>query len=328
MIAAHGREPAARSAAPARSTAAPGAGRRIWSVGGGKGGVGKSLIAASLGCQLARAGQRIALVDADLGGPNLHSYLGLAASSRGTGDPGRRRPSSIEEALGDTPVPGLRLASGAADLLSAAAAGHLHRLRLLGQLRVLEADVVLLDLGAGTSDAVLDLLLLSDVSIVVVMPEPASIEVGYRFVKSALQRRLRAAAPTAEVRALVDSAFDPASSTGPTNTGDLIDRVEADDAEAAAVLRREAASFSPRFVVNGVRNEAEVVVGHQLVAACARHLGLTASYAGFVHHDDAVWQAVRRRRSFVTEAQGSRAAGEIRDLARRLANGEDLGHGY
>jgi flagellar biosynthesis protein FlhG len=297
-------------------------------VGGGKGGVGKSLIAASLGCQLARAGQRIALVDADLGGPNLHSYLGLAASSRGAGDPGRRRPSSIEEALGETPVPGLQLASSAADLLSAAAAGHLQRLRLLGQLRTLEADVVLLDLGAGTSETVLDLLLLSDVSIVVVVPEPASIEVGYRFVKSALRRRLRAAAPTAEVRALVDSAFDPTGSAGLTNTGDLIDRVEADDAGAAAVLRREAASFSPRFVVNGVRNEAEVVVGHQLVAACARHLGLAATYAGFVHHDDAVWQAVRRRRPFVTEAPGSRAAGEIRDLARRLARGEDLGHGY
>jgi MinD-like ATPase involved in chromosome partitioning or flagellar assembly len=94
------------------------------------------------------------------------------------------------------------------------------------------------------------------------------------------------------------------------------------------VLRREVASFAPRFVVNGVRNEAEVVVGHQLVAACTRHLGLAATYAGFVHHDDAVWQAVRRRRPFVTEAPGSRAAGEIRDLARRLVRGEDLGHGY
>ncbi len=328
MISADRREAAARSAPETRSAAAPGAGRPIWSVGGGKGGIGKSLIAASLGCQLARAGQRIALVDADLGGANLHNYLGLPAPSRAEVGLVRRRASSIEEALGDTPVPGLRLASGAADLLSAATAGHLQKLRLLGQLRMLEADVVLLDLGAGTSENVLDLFLLSDVSIVVVMPEPASIEVGYRFVKSALRRRLHAAAPTPEVRALVDSAFDATSTVGLTTTGDLIDWVEADDAGTAAVLRREVASFAPRFVVNGVRSEAEVVVGHQLVAACTRHLGLAATYAGFVHHDDAVWQAVRRRRSFLTEAPGSRAAGEIRDLARRLARGEDLGHGY
>ena len=53
--------------------------RQIWSVGGGKGGIGKSLIAASLGWQLARMGQRVVVVDADLGGANLHTCLGLPA---------------------------------------------------------------------------------------------------------------------------------------------------------------------------------------------------------------------------------------------------------
>jgi hypothetical protein len=44
--------------------------RQIWSVGGGKGGIGKSLLTASLGWQLARMGKRVVLVDADLGGAN------------------------------------------------------------------------------------------------------------------------------------------------------------------------------------------------------------------------------------------------------------------
>ena len=328
MIAADSSGAAARSVPETRSAAAPRTERRIWAIGGGKGGIGKSLLAASIGWQLARMGQRVVLVDADLGGANLHNYLGLTASPAPRGDFLQRRTSSIEEALADTPVPGLRLVSGAAHLLSTADIGHLQKLRLVSQLRMLEADVVLIDLGAGTSDNVLDLFLLADVSILVVVPEPASIEVGYRFVKSALYRRLRAAAPTAEVRALVESALDPKSPLGIRTPGDLIDWVEADDAGAAAVLRREVAAFPPRFIVNLVRSEAEVAVGHQLVAACTRHLGLPATYAGFVHHDDAVWQAVRRRRSFLSEAPASRAAGEIRELARRLAKGEDLGHGY
>ena len=328
MIAADSGRAAARSVPETRSAAAPRTERRIWAIGGGKGGIGKSLLAASIGWQLARMGQRVVLVDADLGGANLHNYLGLTAPPAPRGDVLQRRTSSIEDGLADTPVSGLRLVSGAAHLLSTADIGHLQKLRLVSQLRMLEADVVLIDLGAGTSDNVLDLFLLADVSILVVVPEPASIEVGYRFVKSALYRRLRAAAPTAEVRALVESALDPKSPLGIRTPGDLIDWVEADDAGAAAVLRREVAAFPPRFVVNEVRSEAEVVVGHQLVAACVRHLGLPATYAGFVHHDDAVWQAVRRRRSFLSEAPASRAAGEIRELARRLVNGEDLGHGY
>src|SRR5512136_1558160 len=60
--------------------AAPRTRRQIWSVGGGKGGIGKSLIAASLGWQLARMGRRVVLVDADLGGANLHTCLGPPAA--------------------------------------------------------------------------------------------------------------------------------------------------------------------------------------------------------------------------------------------------------
>ena len=50
---------------------------QVWAVGGGKGGTGKSLVAASLGIHLAQMGRRVILVDGDLGAPNLHTVLGL-----------------------------------------------------------------------------------------------------------------------------------------------------------------------------------------------------------------------------------------------------------
>ena len=93
-------------------------------------------------------------------------------------------------------------------------------------------------------------------------------------------------------------------------------------------MRREMSSFHPRFVVNEVRDERDVAIGHQLVAACSRHLGLRASYTGYVHFDDAVWRAVRRRRLFMADAPTSRAAEEIRQLTRGLLKGETLGSGY
>ncbi|PYS95825.1 MAG: hypothetical protein DMF50_07110, partial [Acidobacteria bacterium] len=46
---------------------------QVWAVGGGKGGTGKSLVAASLAIHLAQMGRRVVLVDGDLGTPNLHS---------------------------------------------------------------------------------------------------------------------------------------------------------------------------------------------------------------------------------------------------------------
>src|SRR5512136_1133889 len=193
---------------------APGSRRQIWSVGGGKGGIGKSLIAASVGWQLARMGRRVILVDADLGGANLHTCLGLPSPERTLADFIQRRVSSIEEVVSDTTAPGLRLISGAAELLSAANIRHLQKVRVMNQVRALDVDVVLIDLGAGTTYNILDFFLLSDVSILAVVPEPTSIENGYRFIKIALYRRLRTMASTEAARHLVDAALDPKNPQG------------------------------------------------------------------------------------------------------------------
>jgi len=302
--------------------------RQIWSIGGGKGGIGKSLLAASVGWQLARMGRKVVLVDADLGGANLHTCLGLPMPERTLADFIQRRVGTIEEVATETAAPGLRLVSGAGDLLSAANIKHLQKLRVMNQVRALDVDVVLIDLGAGSSYNILDFFLLSDVSILAVVPEPTSIENGYRFIKSALYRRLRAAASTEGARQLVDAALDPRSPLGIRSPAQLLARLELQDPESTQAMRREVAAFQPRFVVNEVRDMADVAIGHQLVAACGRHLGVKASYAGFIHHDDAVWQAVRRRRLFMSDAPTSRAAEEIRQLTRGLVKGESLGIGY
>ncbi|HXH29118.1 MAG TPA: P-loop NTPase, partial [Candidatus Polarisedimenticolia bacterium] len=70
-----GDAPAGESAS--RTPEGPPARQAIWTLAGGKGGVGRSLLAANLGVQLARAGRRVVLVDLDLQGGNLHAYLGF-----------------------------------------------------------------------------------------------------------------------------------------------------------------------------------------------------------------------------------------------------------
>ncbi len=303
---------------------APRARRQVWSLGGGKGGIGKSLLTASLGWQLARMGKRVVLVDADLGGANLHTCLGLAAPERTLGDFIQRRVERIEEVLVETPLPGLRLVSGASDFLGAANIKHAQKVRVLNKVRSLDVDVVLLDLGAGTSFNIIDFFLVSEVSLLTVVPEPTSIENGYRFIKSALYRRLRAAAEREVVRNIVDCALDPKNPLGIRTPYDLIARVEKEDPAAAEVLKREISGFRPQFIVNQVRSAGDVTVGHQLVSACVRHLGIRASYAGYVHYDDSVWQSVRRRKLFMADAPTSMAAEEIRQLARSLLKGESL----
>jgi MinD-like ATPase involved in chromosome partitioning or flagellar assembly len=83
-------------------------------------------------------------------------------------------------------------------------------------------------------------------------------------------------------------------------------------------------AFHPRFVVNQVRDPSDVGIGHQLVTACSRHLGVKATYAGYVPFDDAVWRCVRQRRLFASAVPDSPAAQKVRELARGLMQGESL----
>jgi len=298
--------------------------RRIWSIGGGKGGIGKSLLAASLGAQLARMGKRVVLVDADLGGANLHTCLGLPGPPLTLGDFIQRRVERIEDVAVDTGRPGLRLISGASDFLSAANINYAQKVRVLNRIRALDVDVVLMDLGAGTAYNIIDFFLAADVSLLVVVPEPTSIENGYRFIKSALYRRLRRAAEGDEIRRLIDSAIDAKNAAGFRTPLDLLAAVERQDPRAAEALRRELRAYQPRFVVNQVRGDADAAIGHQLVTACARHLGIRAAYAGFVRYDDAVWRCVRQRRLFLDDPEGGRPSEDVHKIAAGLLQGENL----
>jgi flagellar biosynthesis protein FlhG len=299
--------------------------RQIWSLGGGKGGIGKSLLAASLGWQLSRMGKRVVLVDADLGGANLHTCLGLAHPPDITlGDFIRRRVERIEDVAVETGFTGLRLISGASDFLGAANIKYPQKVRVLNRIRSLNVDVVLMDLGAGTAFNIIDFFLISDVGLLMVVPEPTSIENAYRFIKSALYRRLRGVAATESVREIVESALDQKNPHGIKTPLDLLKAVEKEDKGAVEALREEMAAFHPRFVVNQVRQDADIPVGHQLVTACARHLGIQSTYAGFVHYDDTVWKCVRQRRLFMVESPGCTPAGEVAHLAGALIRGESL----
>ena len=71
------REPV-RSERP-RSPRSPRA--RVWAIGGGKGGIGKTFISANLATVVARTGRRVVLIDADLEGPTYTRAWACAAAS-------------------------------------------------------------------------------------------------------------------------------------------------------------------------------------------------------------------------------------------------------
>ncbi len=174
--------------------------RSIWAIGGGKGGIGKTLLTSNIAVYLSWLNKKVVVVDMDLGGANLHTSLGVDPPPRTLSDLVLGRVEDIHDLIQPTPIRNLSIISGAQDQIGIANMRHMQKTRLLRKLRDIDADFILLDLGAGTATNTLDFFLLADRKLVVVTPEPTSIENAYRFIKSAFYRMLRAATSSPYVR--------------------------------------------------------------------------------------------------------------------------------
>ena len=296
----------------------------IWAVGGGKGGTGKTYLSASLAIGLAKLGKRVIAIDADLGCANLHTALGVDPPAATLSDFIKGRVKNLNDVLGDTSLPTLRLISGAHDFLEIANPKYTEKMRLIRQIQDLDVEYIILDLGAGTAFNSLDFFLAADRGILTVIPEPTSIENVYRFIKSAFYRRFKRAVRHPEMKALVSCAMDQKNERGIRTPHDLITGVEAIDAEVGGRLRKTMAQFSPKLVVNQVRSQDDAALGFSMRSSCSKYFGIQVEYLGFVEYDDCVWRAMKRKRPPLMEypdAPSSRGAGTV--LA-NLLKGEQI----
>ena len=181
--------------------------RWVLAFGGGKGGVGKSLVCSAVATALAQRGLKVVALDADLGAANLHTLLGLVHPTATLDDFWSGRVERLEEICLPTDVDGLSVISGAAAILQSASPRRRDRERLLEAFLRLPADALLLDLGAGTHPSTLDLFNLAGEGVIVTGTEPTAIQNAYAFIKGALFRALETAfTGEAEALALVGRA--------------------------------------------------------------------------------------------------------------------------
>ena len=166
-------------------------------IAGGKGGVGKSLIAANLAIVLARLGHKTIGIDLDLGAANLHSCLGLSGGT----PPGMARflrsadRAPLDSYLARTPHRNLHLLAGDEGNPFLAQLNVAQQRRLVQQIRALPAEYVILDLGAGSSFSTLDFFRIAHKGLLVTTPEITSLQNLMNFLKNLAFRVIEHALP-------------------------------------------------------------------------------------------------------------------------------------
>lgn len=295
---------------------------RIVAIGGGKGGVGKSLLAANVGIFLATLGKRVVVVDGAFGAANLHIFAGVPRPSRSLYE-ALPETATATVALADlaiaTHVPGVRLVSGIYDPPRVANPTADTARALGAQLRALPADWVVVDLASGMAAATLELFLTADIQLLVAVPDPTSIELMHRFVKAALFAHLERRGLGELVGQLVATLGAPKQHEGGAPSAlELYLAAVAARVPDVQALRDAILAFSPHLVINSARSKSDMELGRAVASAARRRLGTPIRYLGHLEYDEAVWASTRRRRPLLIEHPETRIAKCFERVVRSL----------
>ncbi len=288
------------------------------SVASGKGGVGKSVISTNLGLLLAKMGYRVVVADLDVGGADAHILLGKLTPPLTLTDFLNKRIEHLDEAALSVGFhPNLRLIAGTGETMATANMPYARKKRLIKHFREIQADVIVIDVGAGTSHHALDFFLMADIHLAVATPEPTSALDLYRFIKLAAIRRVLAHFLTHSPIADVLSNRDFATME------ELMTVAGAADEEGRRAADSALRSFRPGLVANRATGGSQLNL-FQLRRLLYQYVGGDLTLLSSIPEDPAVPRAVRRFLPVVEvdpASPASRGLGRLAGSVVRLIEG-------
>ncbi|WHZ14762.1 MAG: ParA-like protein [Nitrospira sp.] len=259
----------------------------IVSIGSGKGGVGKSVMAANLAMLLAREGKQVVLADLDVGGADAHILFGMLHPPLTLTDFIERRVERLDDVLQPVSAhPFLQLIPGTGETLATANLPYAKKKRLIRHFRQLQADVIIVDIGAGTSYHALDFFLMADHYLTVATPDPTSVLDLYRFIKLAAIRRVLSAFLSR------DAVSETLSDRDFGSIEEVIQTVGDTNPDARETATRTLQGFQPHLIVNRVSGKSRINV-LQLKKLLKEYVGGDLTMLGEIPDDPAMTRAVR-----------------------------------
>lgn len=238
---------------------------KVIAIGGAKGGIGKSIFAANLGVFLTYMGKSAVVVDLDLGGANLHLYLGETSIKKKINDYLNNNVPNLKDLMIKSKY-GPYLIGGDSSKLGAANLNFFRKLKLLRAVQFIDMDYIILDLGGDTSYNIVDFFLSADYSLVMTTLDPASYLDAYRFIKVSLYRKLqRMFGPESkfkfkkdsDLEHLINDSLISQNGANVKNIKELTERVKRQKPDSLVIMNEVLNDFHPRLVINKANNPAE-----------------------------------------------------------------------
>ncbi|MCL2185919.1 MAG: P-loop NTPase [Treponema sp.] len=261
---------------------------RIIPIASGKGGVGKSLVAANLAVAFAQAGKRVVLTDLDLGASNLHLVLGHHSPQMGIGTFLNNTKSNFHDVIAETDVRGLRFIPGDNEIPGTANLSMPQRKALVKRLLALQedTDILVLDLGAGTHQSILDFFLLSNQGIVVSAPAVTAVLNAYVFLKNSVFRLMfNACGKGSPARAYLEKIRKDGAGHSKLYIPKILPEIKKIDKDSYAKFTERLSSLSPRLIMNLIDDPKNADVAMKIRRSCEEYLDLQIEHLGIIYRD-------------------------------------------
>jgi flagellar biosynthesis protein FlhG len=289
----------------------------IYPVGGGKGGVGKSFIAASLGALLAKQGRKVVLLDLDLGASNLHTFLGIKNPKSGLDHYLSKKVTSLQNAAAPTDIPNLYTITSLYCTFEIANLFYAQKQKIITAIGKLPFDSILLDLGPGTNYNTLDFFLTSDTGILILTPDLPSIENSFRFIKAVYLRKLKQIIKQHAFNKAVKNASAKLNHSK-SKTDDIIQFVLQNDPDKEDLLRDQLSQLRFKLILNLFRKNDDPELGNKIEAVCNRHFFSDFEFLGNIRCSDRMIRSVLSNNSFVLQHPDTPTSIDLTEIADKL----------
>ncbi len=294
---------------------------QIITLGGGKGGIGKSIMCTNLAVGMALSGQKVVLMDGDFGASNLHALLGISHPPYGFQDLFTNHRLDPESLLIETGIDNLKFISSAGDNPGSANIDPERVQTIISFLKQLKAHTVILDLGPGTSFNVLDFFNIHDQCIVMSTPEVTSVMKTFSFVRAALFRKISLHLKDApELQRLVDHSH-PSQADVETCTIDILrENIKKVDGSQTEEVEKIIRSFKPEVIINRVRNKKDLQTGDNLISLVKKFLDVDLKYLGHIIESDQVRDSVEEMVPFLIKDPQSTPSKNLQEIIGEITN--------
>lgn len=258
---------------------------QIIPVASGKGGVGKSLLSANLAIALGQQGKKVVLADLDLGASNLHLVIGQKPGAASLGSWFTEK-SDFKDIIQQTDYQNVSFIAGDSQIPDLTSLKHVQKVRLIRNLKNIDTDYIILDLGAGTHQFILDMFLLSPQGIVVSAPAVTATLNGYLFLKNATFRLLYTTFKRGTPgRAYLDNLKKDSATMQKLYIPNLIQFLANCDPTNTQIFISRMQQFRPRLVMNMIEDPKDADRAQRIKSSCNQYLGLEIEYLGLMYRD-------------------------------------------